>query len=63
MFAFADRRANKGKGRIGELSLGERFRWLSATKSAVVQCGKVHPGILNGNPEEKLNQLFEELVA
>ncbi|WP_374758301.1 DUF3037 domain-containing protein [Marinilongibacter aquaticus] len=43
--------------------MGERFRWLSATKSAVVQCGKVHPGILNGNPEEKLNQLFEELVA
>lgn len=48
----------KGSGPIGELSLAERFRWLTATRSTVVQTSKVHPGITE-NPQEVLERLFE----
>lgn len=51
----------KGSGPIGELSMAERFRWLTATRSTMVQTSKVHPGITN-NPQEVLNRLFEQHV-
>ena len=31
-------------GTIGQLSIAERFRWLTATRSTVVQSSAVHPG-------------------
>lgn len=31
-------------GTIGQLPIAERFRWLTATRSTVVQCSPVHPG-------------------
>ncbi|CAN5604869.1 DUF3037 domain-containing protein [soil metagenome] len=31
-------------GDIGKLSMPERFRWLTATRSTIIQCSKVHPG-------------------
>src|SRR5689334_18846150 len=31
-------------GPIGQLSQCERFRWLTATRSTIVQPSKVHPG-------------------
>ena len=31
-------------GTIGQLPLAERFRWLTATRSTVVQTSAVHPG-------------------
>ena len=51
----------KHGGAIGELPTASRFRWLTATRSTLIQTSKVHPGfcIL---PEEKLNQLFEQMV-
>jgi hypothetical protein len=51
----------KGSGPIGELAPAERFRWLTATRSTVVQTSKVHPGITD-NPEDVLERLFEQHV-
>lgn len=48
-------------GPIGKLDLASRFRWLTATRSTVVQASKVHPGFCD-EPEETLNRLFEQLV-
>ena len=49
-------------GTIGSLTLAERFRWLTATRSTIIQCSKVHPGFcLNANDE--LEKLFEALVG
>src|SRR5690349_2520652 len=47
-------------GPIGMLTLAERFRWLTASRSTVVQTSKVHPGLCI-NPEEVLERLFREL--
>jgi hypothetical protein len=48
-------------GPIGLLSVAERFRWLSATRSTVVQMSKVHTGLC-ANPAEELSRLYEQLV-
>ncbi|GAA0672941.1 DUF3037 domain-containing protein [Kitasatospora atroaurantiaca] len=42
-------------------SPGQRFRWLTAPRSAVVQPGPVHTG-LTADPEAELRRLFEQLV-
>ena len=49
-------------GEIGKLPIAERFRWLTATRSTVVQTSKVHPGLCK-DAGEKLEKLFEELVV
>lgn len=49
-------------GPIGKMSLGERFRWLTAPRSTVVQTSAVHTGFTN-NPEETLRRLVEQLVG
>lgn len=51
----------KPGGAIGSLPLASRFRWLTATRSSVVQASKVHPGFCF-NPEDKLVSLFKEVV-
>ncbi len=51
----------KDAGPIAQLPIAERFRWLTATRSTVVQTSKVHPGFC-GDPEETLEKLFEQLV-
>ncbi len=48
-------------GPIGQLDLASRFRWLTATRSTVVQSSKVHPG-LSEDPAETLQKLFTQLV-
>ena len=48
-------------GPIGRLDPASRFRWLTATRSTVVQCSKVHPGFCI-DPEEMLLQLQQEMV-
>ncbi|HEY1916448.1 MAG TPA: DUF3037 domain-containing protein [Streptosporangiaceae bacterium] len=40
---------------------GARFRWLTATRSTVVQPGPVHSG-LTANPAAELQHLFDTLV-
>jgi len=48
-------------GPIGLLPVAERFRWLTATRSTVVQTSKVHPGFCT-DPSEMLMSLFKQLV-
>lgn len=51
----------KNSGPIGALSMVERFRWLTATRSTMVQTSNVHPGITD-NPEKVLERLFVQHV-
>ncbi len=48
-------------GPIGQLGLAERFRWLTAARSAVVQASAVHPGLC-ADAGATLERLFEGLV-
>ncbi len=48
-------------GPIGQLPAAERFRWLTATRSTVLQTSRIHPG-LTADPGAKLEQLFREMV-
>jgi hypothetical protein len=50
-----------GGGPIAQLDAASRFRWLTATRSTVVQASKVHPGFCAG-PQEALQRLYEQLV-
>ena len=49
-------------GPLAEQTLGERFRWLTAPRSAIVQPGPVHAGVTD-NPAADLDRLFTSLVA
>jgi hypothetical protein len=51
----------KTGGKIGELPLSGRFRWLTATRSTVIQTSSVHPGLCD-NAGETLERLFSQLV-
>src|SRR5690606_17647561 len=48
-------------GAIGLLPLADRFRWLTATRSTIIQCSKVHPGFCE-IPGKTLLKLHKELV-
>lgn len=49
------------QGPLAERPLGERFRWLTAPRSSVVQPGPVHGG-LTDDPAAELDRLFSTLV-
>jgi hypothetical protein len=48
-------------GPIGKLPPAERFRWLTATRSTVLQTSKVHPGLCD-DPSDMLEHLYKQLV-
>jgi len=48
-------------GPIAELDVPSRFRWLTATRSTIVQTSKVHPGFCV-DPKEMLEKLHRDLV-
>ena len=48
-------------GPIARLPASERFHWLVAPASPIVQPGAVHTG-LTADPEHELSQLFAKLV-
>jgi len=52
----------KDAGPIGQLDIASRFRWLTATRSTVVQASKVHPGFCV-DAATTLDKLFEQLVG
>jgi len=52
---------NTEGGPIAQLDEASRFRWLTATRSTVVQASKVHPG-LSEDPQQTLVKLHEQLV-
>ncbi len=48
-------------GTIGQLPIAGRFRWLTATRSTVVQTSPVHPGLC-ADAADTLVRLFAQLV-
>ena len=48
-------------GPIGRLTIAERFRWLTATRSTIVQSSKVHTGFCD-DPNAMLQRLYEQMV-
>jgi hypothetical protein len=48
-------------GKIGELEISDRFRWLAACRSTIIQSSKTHPGLCE-NPEMELDAIFKEFV-
>ncbi|HEY6890202.1 MAG TPA: DUF3037 domain-containing protein [Solirubrobacter sp.] len=48
-------------GAIAHLPASERFHWLVAPASTIVQAGPVHTG-LTSEPEAELDRLFRKLV-
>lgn len=48
-------------GPIAALDIPERFRWLTAVRSAVIQTSRPHPGKTK-NLDATFDRLFEELV-
>lgn len=51
----------KTAGPIGKLPIASRFRWLTATRSTVVQTSKVHPGFCT-DAGLTLEKLFNQMV-
>lgn len=51
----------KDAGAIGKLPAVERFRWLTSTRSTIVQCSRVHPG-LSPDACQMLDRLYAQLV-
>ena len=48
-------------GPIGKFPIAERFRWLTSTRSTIVQTSPVHPGLCE-DAGETLSRLFAQLV-
>lgn len=54
-------KGSKEGGTIGLLPLASRFRWLTATRSSIVQTSRVHPGFCE-DPDQTLLHLMGCLV-
>lgn len=54
-------KGEKEGGPIAALDLPSRFRWLTATRSTIIQTSKVHPGFCE-DPQETLQRLYTQLV-
>jgi hypothetical protein len=52
---------DSGAGLIAEMPLSERFHWLTAPRSTVVQTSPVHTG-LSDDPRSELEHLVETMV-
>lgn len=53
--------ATKDGGRISELDEAERFRWLTAVRSSVIQTSRPHPGF-SSDLNHTLERLYTVLV-
>lgn len=53
--------AEPNSGAIGKLDAASRFRWLTATRSTVVQSSKVHPGLCT-DAEVTLAKIYQQLI-
>lgn len=49
-------------GEFAQRDVAERFRWLTAAKSTIIQCSKVHPGKCD-DPAAVLEDLFAKYVG
>jgi hypothetical protein len=48
-------------GTIGELELSDRFRWLTASRSTIIQSSETHSGLCI-DPEKELQYIFDSFV-
>ena len=48
-------------GAIGKFELSDRFRWLTATRSTVIQSSKTHSGLCH-DPEKELEDIFKRYI-
>ncbi len=51
----------KSGGPIAKLDAAERFRWLTAVRSSVIQTSRPHPG-MTYNLDDTLQHLFSDMV-
>lgn len=54
-------KGDKDAGLIATQELHERFRWLTANRSSMIQCSPVHIG-LTADAKATLENLFEKIV-
>ena len=52
---------NSNGGPIAQLDPANRFRWLTAPRSTIIQSSGAHPGLC-GEPEKILEDLFQKYV-
>lgn len=48
-------------GSIGQFEVSDRFRWLAACRSTIIQSSKTHSGLCF-EPEQELEHLFQTFV-
>lgn len=48
-------------GKIGAFEISDRFRWLAACRSTIIQSSKTHSGLCD-SPEKELQAIFDEYV-
>ena len=48
-------------GPIASMDIPERFRWLTAVRSTIIQTSRPHPGFLT-DPDATFDKLFDEFV-
>jgi hypothetical protein len=48
-------------GNIGKLELADRFRWLTACRSTIIQSSKTHPGLTH-DPQKTIDDIFKKFV-
>jgi hypothetical protein len=51
----------KAGGQIAVLDMASRFRWLTATRSTIIQTSKVHPGFCE-DPNQTMEKLYIQFV-
>jgi hypothetical protein len=61
LYAFEQICIGNKTGTIASMDMASRFRWLTATRSTILQTSKVHPGFTR-NPQETLLRLHTQLV-
>ena len=52
---------HKEGGRIAQLDIPERFRWLTSVRSSMIQTSRPHPGF-SSDLDQTMDCLFSELV-
>jgi len=50
-------------GPIGQLDSASRFRWLTATRSTIIQSSRVHPGFCGSDMDKELERLYTKMVS
>ena len=52
---------DKAGGQMAEMDIASRFRWLTATRSTIIQTSKVHPGFCE-DPKATMEKLYIQFV-